>query len=189
MTLLCAAILLTPDPAPNYDGRNAEMPGAVRTGDALLPFPAVNTLGSPPRVATGAVARHRWFQRLWWGAIARVSYRVTLNYAAAVHRSKIYKIYKSSQSSAGHRGPAIAEPVTGRCGGDLPPCSVMMCESGGDIRAENPTSTASGKWQILDSTWDGFGGYGHAADAPEWVQDEKARQLYDGGRGRHHWVC
>lgn len=26
-------------------------------------------------------------------------------------------------------------------------------ESGGDYRAENPTSTASGRWQFLDSRW------------------------------------
>ena len=55
---------------------------------------------------------------------------------------------------------------SGQCGGDLPPCWVMMRESRGDIRAENPRSTASGKWQFLD---------------------ERARQLWAGGRGCSHW--
>lgn len=90
--------------------------------------------------------------------------------------------------------PAVAAAVpavesSGRCGGDLPPCSVMYCESGGNIRAENPHSTASGKWQFLDSTWAGHGGYARAKDAPESVQDERARQVYAGGAGRGHWVC
>lgn len=72
---------------------------------------------------------------------------------------------------------------TGACGGDLPPCWVMMRESGGNIRAKNPSSSASGKWQMLDSTWNGYGGYAHAMDAPESVQDAKARSL-----GICHWT-
>lgn len=73
------------------------------------------------------------------------------------------------------------------CGGDLPPCYVKMRESGGDYNARNPTSTASGAWQFLDSTWAGFGGYPRAYLAPPEVQDERARQLWDGGRGCSHW--
>lgn len=80
-------------------------------------------------------------------------------------------------------------PSSGRCGGSLPPCSVMMCESGGSLTAHNPRSTASGKWQILDTTWNGYGGYRHASDAPEDVQDARAREIYAGGAGRSAWVC
>lgn len=76
---------------------------------------------------------------------------------------------------------------SGRCGGSLPSCSIMACESKGNIRAENPHSTASGKWQHLDSSWDNFGGYAHASDAPEDVQDAKAREMWRGGAGRGHW--
>jgi hypothetical protein len=78
---------------------------------------------------------------------------------------------------------------SGQCGGDLPPCYVMMRESRGDIRAENPVSTASGKWQFLDSTWGGYGGYSHAADAPESVQDARAREVWAGGAGASNWAC
>jgi hypothetical protein len=65
----------------------------------------------------------------------------------------------------------------------------MICESGGNIRAKNPRSSASGKWQIIDSTWRGYGGYARAMDAPEHIQDERARQIYAGGRGRSQWTC
>ena len=75
----------------------------------------------------------------------------------------------------------------GQCGGTLPPCYVMMRESRGNIRAQNPRSTASGKWQFLDSTWRRHRGYAKARHAPEWVQDERARQLWNGGRGCSHW--
>lgn len=76
-----------------------------------------------------------------------------------------------------------------RCGGSLPSCEILACESGGDIRAENPYSSASGKWQIIDSTWGNYKGYPTASSAPEHIQDERAAQIYDGGRGRSHWVC
>jgi predicted membrane-bound mannosyltransferase len=66
---------------------------------------------------------------------------------------------------------------SGQCGGDLPPCWIMNRESRGIITAKNPVSSASGKWQILDSTWGKYGGYSHAMDAPEWVQDAKARSM------------
>lgn len=78
---------------------------------------------------------------------------------------------------------------TGACGGDLPPCSVLECESHGNLVAQNPRSTASGKWQILDSTWAGYGGYARAMDAPESVQDDRAREIYAGGTGRRAWSC
>lgn len=77
----------------------------------------------------------------------------------------------------------------GVCGGDLPTCDILACESGGDVTAENPTSSASGKWQVIDSTWGGYQGYARASDAPESVQDAFARELWDGGAGRGHWAC
>lgn len=83
---------------------------------------------------------------------------------------------------------AAAVP-TGRCGGGLPPCYVMERESGGNIRAENPTTTASGKWQFIDATWNGFGGYSHASRAPESVQDARARQVWAGGAGCANWAA
>lgn len=74
-----------------------------------------------------------------------------------------------------------------RHGGTLPPDSVKQCESKGDYRAENPTSSASGGWQIIDGTWGGYKGYPRASDAPPHIQDEKAAQLWAGGKGASHW--
>ena len=65
-----------------------------------------------------------------------------------------------------------------------PPGGFLACvrrhESGGDYTAKNPSSTASGAYQFLDSTWRtvsaqaGHGGYPSARSAPPWVQDAVA---------------
>lgn len=48
--------------------------------------------------------------------------------------------------------------------------AIVQCESGGNPRAQNPHSTASGLFQDLDSTWHHYDGYARAMDAPSSVQ-------------------
>jgi hypothetical protein len=55
---------------------------------------------------------------------------------------------------------------------------IRQCESSGDYRAHSPTSSASGAYQILDSTWQGRFGVRHAGDASAQQQDEAASSLY-----------
>lgn len=90
-------------------------------------------------------------------------------------------------------GPA-SHTGTGACGGDLPPCAVMDRESHGDPTAVSPVGYCDtgdgrcrGKWQWDAATWNGYGGYTNADEAPESVQDDKARQVYAGGAGCNHW--
>ena len=75
--------------------------------------------------------------------------------------------------------------------------AISACESGGGVlgrysyTAENPTSTASGRYQYLDSTWGRVSQAGrtwtHAADAPPRVQDERfVRDIAD---GTHPWAA
>lgn len=103
-----------------------------------------------------------------------------------------------TSAQAHQRGGRTPEVIQGQmCGGVLPPCSVMMRESGGDPHIWNGgcyngpcrrgSSTASGKWQFIRGTWDNFMGYRNAADAPAHVQDQKARLLWNNGRGCSHW--
>lgn len=52
--------------------------------------------------------------------------------------------------------------------------TIRALESGGDYSIRARGSTASGAYQFLDSSWDGYGGYLRASDAPPAVQDAKA---------------
>lgn len=63
---------------------------------------------------------------------------------------------------------------------------IRACESGNNYKALNGMSTASGGWQILDSTWAGWGGYKRAYLAPNEVQDAKALELFN-RRGTQPW--
>lgn len=114
-------------------------------------------------------------ERLWAGALAAQWRSVAAQQQIARARAR-HSVPPSRVSSGG-----------GRCGGVLPPCYVMWRESRGRLDVKNPDSTASGKWQFLDSTWARFGGYARAADAPESVQDARAAALWDGGAGCAHW--
>lgn len=49
-------------------------------------------------------------------------------------------------------------------------------ESAGNYDAKNPHSTASGGYQVTNGTWNNFGGYPRAVDAPQQVQDAWAKQ-------------
>lgn len=58
---------------------------------------------------------------------------------------------------------------------------IKWCESGGNYRAVNPASGASGAYQFLDSTWRALPqskGYAKASFAPPVMQDRAARTLY-----------
>ena len=54
------------------------------------------------------------------------------------------------------------------------PESIVMCESGGNFEAVNPSSGAGGAYQILPSTWDLYGGEGNPEDASPAQQSEIA---------------
>lgn len=103
----------------------------------------------------------------------------------------------SAHLSAGERGtarpgfgPVAAVLLSGALlGGALTACTgnapildrIKRCESGGNYRAVNRSSGASGAYQFLDSTWRAMPesrGYAKASYAPAWLQDQAARRLY-----------
>ena len=112
---------------------------------ACTPSAAANATPAPTTTPTATCDRACWTavvarqkaERAWWAEVvrqqhARAAWARLLAHLEAQRRASVYR--------------------SGQCGGSLPPCYVMRRESGGNIRAQNPRSTASGKWQFLDST-------------------------------------
>lgn len=85
---------------------------------------------------------------------------------------------------------AAAEETVGRwLGGPYSiPTYIVMCESGGNYSALNPSSGAGGAYQIIPSTWEAYGGQGAPHEAPKAEQDRIAAEIWaDSGGGA--WVC
>jgi chromosome segregation ATPase len=68
------------------------------------------------------------------------------------------------------------------------PESIVMCESGGNFDAVNPSSGAGGAYQILPSTWEAYGGEGNPEDGAPSEQHEIAQQIWEDS-GSSAWVC
>ena len=69
--------------------------------------------------------------------------------------------------------------------------AIAQRESGGDLKAVNPSSGAAGKYQFLQSTWDSVASAQYKGvsptEAPESVQDAAAVKLYN-EVGASQWV-
>ncbi len=85
---------------------------------------------------------------------------------------------------------ASAEAEVGRwLGGPYTiPTYIVMCESGGNYSAVNPSSGAGGAYQILPSTWELYGGQGEPQNAPKAEQDRIASEIW-ADSGSSAWVC
>ncbi|HSK51053.1 MAG TPA: transglycosylase family protein [Solirubrobacterales bacterium] len=85
---------------------------------------------------------------------------------------------------------AAAEEEVGRwLGGPYSiPTYIVMCESGGNYSALNPSSGAGGAYQILPSTWEAYGGQGAPHLAPKAEQDRIAAEIW-ADSGGSAWVC
>ncbi|MGN6203053.1 MAG: transglycosylase family protein [Solirubrobacterales bacterium] len=85
---------------------------------------------------------------------------------------------------------AEAEEEVGRwLGGPYSiPTYIVMCESGGNYSALNPSSGAGGAYQILPSTWELYGGQGEPQNAPKAEQDRIAAEIW-ADSGSSAWVC
>jgi septal ring factor EnvC (AmiA/AmiB activator) len=85
---------------------------------------------------------------------------------------------------------AAAEEEVGRwLGGPYSiPTYIVMCESGGNYSALNPSSGAGGAYQVLPSTWELYGGKGEPQNAPKAEQDRIAAEIW-ADSGPSAWVC
>lgn len=68
------------------------------------------------------------------------------------------------------------------------PTYIVMCESGGDYSAVNPSSGAGGAYQIMPSTWEAYGGEGLPNEASKAEQDRIAALIW-ADVGASAWMC
>lgn len=68
------------------------------------------------------------------------------------------------------------------------PTYIVMCESGGNYAALNPSSGAGGAYQIMPATWEAYGGTGLPNEASKAEQDRIAALIY-ADSGTAPWVC
>lgn len=124
------------------------------------------------------------------GAYVRV---LALNaYLDALAAAEAARLAAAHHSGGGGRGGGRCAdgPVDygdGHGVNDAIPSSIVSRESNGNYGACNESSGACGKYQFTGQTWNGFGGYASACDAPPGVQDEKANEVWADGAGCSHW--
>jgi septal ring factor EnvC (AmiA/AmiB activator) len=68
------------------------------------------------------------------------------------------------------------------------PTYIVMCESGGNYAALNPSSGAGGAYQILPSTWHAYGAQGLPHQASKAEQDRIAAMIW-ADSGPSAWSC
>lgn len=104
--------------------------------------------------------------------------------------SWVSEIRAARAAEARAASAAEAEEEVGRwLGGPYSiPTYIVMCESGGNYGAVNPSSGAGGAYQILPSTWEAYGGQGLPENAPKAEQDRIAGEIWRDS-GPSAWVC
>ena len=83
----------------------------------------------------------RWTNAVHWNNT--VHWNNVMKFNNMVHWNNVVKL-----NARGEACGARARHDLACCGGALPPCYVLLRESGGYSKAKNPTSTASGLWRV-----------------------------------------
>jgi peptidoglycan hydrolase CwlO-like protein len=104
--------------------------------------------------------------------------------AAAQQAQEAQQAQQAQQASAASAQATVANWV----GNWAIPQAIVMCESGGNFNAVNPSSGAGGAYQILPSTWRLYGGSGAPQDASPSAQSNVAAQIW-ADSGPSAWAC
>ena len=129
------------------------------------------------RACWAAIVARQRAERAWWAEVV-----------AAQRRARDWNRLLAHLAATRRPTGRLVAGIEVCNGSDLPTCAIVWRESRFDPHAENPTSTASGLYQFIDSTWRTCRtGHPHAAWAPVSVQVACARRIWAGGRGARHW--
>lgn len=96
---------------------------------------------------------------------------------------------KHTQPTLGESQPSQTAAPSEVAMGDMPVGCIRKYESGGTTdEGGNYQDSGGGAYQIIHGTWNGYGGYDNAEDAPPGVQDQKAADLW-AENGHAHWAA
>lgn len=107
-----------------------------------------------------------------------------LRHIPVVHNRVVFAASRTGHSSFAAAPPAATVGYSG--GGGYQSC-VIAHESGGDLTAQNPTSTASGLYGFLDTTWTSVTGLPGAAKDYSAAQQTAAFQKLYAEAGTSPW--
>jgi hypothetical protein len=103
--------------------------------------------------------------------------------------SQVQQIQAAQAAAAQQASAASAQQTVASWVGNWAiPQAIVMCESGGNFNAVNPSSGAGGAYQILPSTWRLYGGSGAPQDASPSEQSSIASQIW-ADSGPSAWAC
>lgn len=168
--------------------------GGVATIDSSLPPPSVTDAPATPPAQAVSIERgptaeqvqaylDAWHAADEWQAAADYAVALTTYVHALQAATPRYVPTPVARPAA---PPRPTQPVSGGVPANAFLACVRQRESGGNYRAYNP-SGAAGAYQVMPGTWNGYGGYASAGQAPPAVQDQFAAQLY-ARAGRSPWA-
>jgi septal ring factor EnvC (AmiA/AmiB activator) len=140
-------------------------------------------IGAARAAAQAAAAELEAARAAQQEALAGLNSRVD-GWSAEVEELRAAQQAEAEEANAASAAGAVAESV----GEYAIPSGIVMCESGGNYEAVNPSSGAGGAYQILPSTWELYGGEGKPHEASPAEQDEIASQIW-ADSGGSAWVC
>src|SRR5436305_1742954 len=170
-------------------GRTAGFVRARWAGAWLSASPRVQRLAAVhvaivPGAALTAVAVHQGPERAGEPlALAAASGPVPAREAVVADTHSVHT-GRATVSRAATRPHSKTAPAPARRGWEYWSTRIRGCESHGrpdappDYKAKNPDSSASGAYQITDTTWSGRFGVYHASDATPEQQEAAASDLY-----------
>jgi septal ring factor EnvC (AmiA/AmiB activator) len=146
---------------------------------------ARDEIGAARAAAEAAAAELEAARAAQQDALAGLNSQVD-GWAAEVQEIREAQAAAAAEEASAPTGGA-GQP-SGSSGDFVIPEAIVMCESGGNYGAVNPSSGAGGAYQILPSTWELYGGEGKPQDASPAEQDEIASQIW-ADSGGSAWVC
>lgn len=146
------------------------VPGTVPVTSTTAPAPLVDPSADMPEAPTTTTTTEPPYD---WGPVICPS---------APHPAHHEPCRARIAETAAYEAPSPQSQTVRPASGWVIPDYIVQCESGGSWGARNP-SGAAGPYQLMPEHFGGESALNQSREA----QHAKAAELWDGGRGAHHW--